>query len=146
MATLIYRGISWHRGIFAKFWVKTVMHFFHCVCISKGFYTIFLLYVYILRVFTYRYVYTHINHASIPWYSSPLSWSPLLGPISLTVFHRNSNSMEISFLSHLDSNRVIATKYCTWHDSCAICCDLMAGNGIMARRNFHRIWIAGKKC
>ena len=59
--------------------------------------------------------------------------------------------MEISFHSHLNSNTVIATKFCTWHDSCAvvacakICCDLMASNGITARRNFHRIWIAGKK-
>ena len=58
--------------------------------------------------------------------------------------------MEISFHSHLDSNAVIATKFCTWHDSCAvvactkICCDLMASNGFTARRIFHRIWIAGK--
>ena len=43
--------------------------------------------------------------------------------------------MEISFHYHLDStNTVIATKVCTWHDSCAlvtcatICCDLMASN------------------
>ena len=54
-------------------------------------------------------------------------------------------------ISHLDSNRVIATKFCTWHDSCAvvactkICCDLMASNGIMARRSLYLIWIAGKK-
>ena len=46
---------------------------------------------------------------------------------------------------------LIATIFCTWHDSCVvvacakICCDLMAGNGITARRNFHRIWFAGKK-
>ena len=59
--------------------------------------------------------------------------------------------MEISFHSHLESNRVIATKFCTWHDSCAVvacakmCSDLMASNGITARRSFHRIWIAGKK-
>ena len=59
--------------------------------------------------------------------------------------------MEISFHSHLDCNTVIATKFCTWHDSCAvvacakICCDLMASNGVMARRNFYRISIAGKK-
>ena len=45
-------------------------------------------------------------------------------------------------LTHLDSNTAIATKFCTWHGSCAVvacgkmCCDLMA---------FHRIWIAGKK-
>ena len=74
-----------------------------------------------------------------------------LGPVSLTVFHRNSNSMEISFNSHLHSNTVIATKCCTWHDSCAvvtcakICCNLMASNRITARRSFHRIWIVGKK-
>ena len=59
--------------------------------------------------------------------------------------------MENSFHSHLDSNIGIATKFCTWHDSCAvvacanISCDLMASNGVMARRSFHRIWIAGKK-
>ena len=48
--------------------------------------------------------------------------------------------MEILFHSHLDSNRVIATKVRTWHDSCAVvacvnfCCDLMASNEITARR------------
>ena len=47
--------------------------------------------------------------------------------------------MEISFHSHLDANTVIATKFCTCHDSCAvvtcakICCDLMVSDGIMAR-------------
>ena len=30
--------------------------------------------------------------------------------------------------------------------ACAkICCDLMASNGVIARRSFHRIWIWGKK-
>ena len=35
------------------------------------------------------------------------------------------------------------------HESCAvvacakICCDLTASNGVMARRSFHRVWIAG---
>ena len=72
-------------------------------------------------------------------------------PVSLTVFPSQLNSMEISFRSHLHSKTVIATKICTWHDSCAIVacakffCDLMASNGIMARRSFHRIWIAAKK-
>ena len=72
-------------------------------------------------------------------------------PFHYRFFHRNSNSMEISFHSHLDSKIVIATKFCTWHDSCAvvacakICCDLMASNGIMTSRSFRRIWIAGKK-
>ena len=69
------------------------------------------------------------------------------GPIFL---YRNSNSIEISFRSHLDSNTVIATKFCTWHDSCAvvacakICCDLIASN-VITRWSFHRIWNAGKK-
>ena len=59
--------------------------------------------------------------------------------------------MEISFHTHLNSNTVITTKFCTWHDSCAvvacakICCDLMASNRITARRSLHRICIAGKK-
>ena len=58
--------------------------------------------------------------------------------------------MEISFHSHPETNWMIATIF-TWHDSCAvmacakICRDLMASNGITARRIFHRIWIAGKK-
>ena len=59
--------------------------------------------------------------------------------------------MEISFHSHLHSNTVIATKFCTWHDSCPVvacaklCCNLMASNGITARQRFHWIWIADKK-
>ena len=59
--------------------------------------------------------------------------------------------MEISFHSHIDANTVIATKFCTWHDSCAvvacakICCDPMASNRITTRRSFNRVWIAGKK-
>ena len=50
--------------------------------------------------------------------------------------------MEISFHSRLDSNTVIATQFCTWHDSCAagpcakLCCDLMPGTGITARQYF----------
>ena len=75
------------------------------------------------------------------------SWAPF----HERLFHRNSNSMEISLHSHLNSNPVIATNFCTWRDICAAvacaknCCDLIASNGITARRNFHRIWIAGKK-
>ena len=55
------------------------------------------------------------------------------------------------FHSHLDFNTVIATNFCTWHDSCAVvayakfCCELMTNNIITARRRFHRIWIAGNK-
>ena len=59
--------------------------------------------------------------------------------------------MEILFHSHLAFNKAIATKFCTWHDSCAVvacakvCCDLMANNRIEARRSFSRNWIAGNK-
>ena len=35
------------------------------------------------------------------------------------------------------------TAVLSWHAK--MCCDLMASNGITARRSFHRIWIAGKK-
>ena len=52
-------------------------------------------------------------------------------PLHERVFHRNSNSMENSFHSHLDSDTVIATKFCTWHDSCAVvslCCGGMCKN------------------
>ena len=72
-------------------------------------------------------------------------------PVSLTVFPSQFKFDGNLFHSHIDSNTVIATKFCTWHDSCAVvacatlCCDLMASNGVMARRSFHRIWIAGKK-
>ena len=82
---------------------------------------------------------------------NPLKNLSIWAPFHKRLFHRNSNSTEISFHSHLDSNSVIATKFCTWHDSCAVvafakmCCDLMASNGITARRRFHRILFAGKK-
>ena len=72
------------------------------------------------------------------------------GPVSLTVipsqFKFDGNFVSLS----CRSNTMIATKFCTWHDSwavvaCAkICCALMASNGVMARRSFPRIWIAGK--
>ena len=73
-------------------------------------------------------------------------------PVLLKVFPSKFKSMEILCFSHLDSNRIIATKFCACHDSCAvvacakICRNLMAGNGITARQNFHRIWIEGKNC
>ena len=57
----------------------------------------------------------------------------------------------MSFHSHLDSDTVFPTKFCTWHDSCAVvacaklCCDPIASIWITAIRSLHRIWIAGKK-
>ena len=90
-------------------------------------------------------------HHDVLW-EAQCTQSQSPGPRFTNVFfHRNSNLMEISFHSQLNSNTVIATKFCTWHDSCAvvpcakICYDLMASNGIMARPRFHWIKIAGKK-
>ena len=66
-------------------------------------------------------------------------------------FQRNWNSMQISFCCHLDFHKVIATKFCTWHNSCTIlacakmCFHLMASNRITARWIFHWIRILRKK-
>ena len=43
-----------------------------------------------------------------------------LQPITLTIFHHNSNSTKISFGCHSNSYQVIITKFCTCHDSCAV--------------------------
>ena len=59
--------------------------------------------------------------------------------------------MEISFSSHPNTNKGIATKFGTWHDSwavvaCAKCCvDIITSNWIRAKWNFHRIWIVMEK-
>ena len=79
-----------------------------------------------------------------------LKWISHIRKKTLRFSHCNSNLIELSFWSHLNSNKVIPTKFCTWHDSCAvvacakICCDLMASYWIKARWIFHRIWIASK--
>ena len=65
----------------------------------------------------------------------------------LTIFHHNSNVMEISFCSRPKPNEVIATRFCTWRDSCAVvacakfCCDMIISNWITAKCICHRIWI-----
>ena len=72
-----------------------------------------------------------------------------LGPISLMLSHRNSNLMEILFWSHLDSNVVIATKFCSWHDSCTVMatfrCSLMANDWITAGQSFQWIQFARRQ-
>ena len=61
------------------------------------------------------------------------------GSFSLMVY-RYSNPMEILFCLHLYSKNVIATKFCTCHDSCAVvacakfCSDWMAKN--FSKANF----------
>ena len=47
-------------------------------------------------------------------------WNGAQRPITLRISHYNPNVMEISFCSHPTSNGVIATQFCTWHDSCAV--------------------------
>ena len=42
------------------------------------------------------------------------------GTHSTNYFPSQSNSLKISFSCHPNSNNVIATKFCTWHDSCAV--------------------------
>ena len=74
------------------------------------------------------------------------------GPVSLTVFP-SQFKFDGNFVSlsprFQHSGRY--TKFCTWHDTCAVLAcakffyHLMASNGVMARRSFHRIWMAGKK-
>ena len=55
-----------------------------------------------------------------------------------------------SFRFRFNSNEEIATKFCKWHDNCAvvayakICCDLRDNSLSSARWNFHQIWKAGK--
>ena len=72
--------------------------------------------------------------------------NPKSGP---RFFHRYSNLM--TNFTHLYCNALTASKFCTWHNSCAIvacakiCCDLMARNGITTRLISHLIWIAAKK-
>ena len=42
------------------------------------------------------------------------------GPFDLQFFHHNSNVMAISFCSHPNTNKLIATIFGTWHDSRAV--------------------------
>ena len=44
----------------------------------------------------------------------------ILGPVSLTIFARNSNSMEISPCCNSVAGHQIATNFCTCHDSTAV--------------------------
>ena len=68
---------------------------------------------------------THACRVSIRAHETYIVINLVLGPVSLLrFFHRNSNTGEILFHSHLDSNTMIATKFCTWHDSsaCRVMC------------------------
>ena len=59
--------------------------------------------------------------------------------------------MDISFCSHPSTNKMIAPKFGTWHDSWAVvacakfCCNMITSNWIRAKWIFHRIWIVMEK-
>ena len=77
-----------------------------------------------------------LGHVSLPERNGGQSLGDQ-GPISLTVFHSNSNSMEILFNSYHDCLPVIATKFCTRHDSCRdMCKNLLRSDG--QQRNHSR--------
>ena len=74
------------------------------------------------------------------------------GPFCKYFIYHNSDMMESPFWSHLFSNILVATKFCTWHDSCAvvacakICCDLVAINWITYNKvKLRQIWIVSKE-
>ena len=73
------------------------------------------------------------------------------GPFHERFFHRNSNSMAISFSSHPSCSAVIAMKFCTCHDSCVVvacakcCCSMIPYNGVTLKPIFHLIWITMEK-
>ena len=62
----------------------------------------------------------------------------------------NSNLIEILFCSCVNSIKMITTKFCTWHDSCAvmtcaeICSDLWTSDQIKTQQIFHWICIANE--
>ena len=59
--------------------------------------------------------------------------------------------LEISLWSHPCCSEVIAMKFCTWHNSCAVmacakfCSDMISYNGGTLKPIFHRIWITIEK-
>ena len=73
------------------------------------------------------------------------------GPVSLTIFDRNSNSMETSPCCNSAPGRQIATTFCTCRYSTAVvpCTKFCSGHCIRikgrVKRNVHRIWIAREK-
>ena len=75
----------------------------------------------------------------------------VLGSILLTIFHHHSNTTKNLFCCYQNSIDVIATKFCTCHDSCAvvtcakICGNLIPSNWITSIWIFHKIWIVIKK-
>ena len=98
-----------------------------------------------------RSVKLNVYEIILPLQAGETPWIPdfaIQGHISQTIFSKhNSNSMKISFYAHPLCNAVIAMKFCTWHDSCAIvacakfCNDTKPIYGVTLKPNCPRIWI-----
>ena len=63
----------------------------------------------------------------------------------------SSTSMQNSFHYYPCPNEVLATKFCTWHDSCVVvacakyCNDQMYRNGTTTKQIVYQIWIMKQK-
>ena len=72
------------------------------------------------------------------------SKTQIQGPVSLTFFARNSNSMETLPCHNAVAGHQIATNFCTCHDSTAVvpcakfCSDHCIRIEVRVKRNFHR--------
>ena len=53
-------------------------------------------------------------------FQSNLNSAKARGPFRKQFFQQHSNAMEISFYSNRNSNKVITTKLCTWHNHCTV--------------------------
>ena len=61
------------------------------------------------------------------------AWHPFHEQFYEQFFHRNSNLMDDSFCSHPSCSKMVAMKFCTWHDSlpCAkFCSNMIPYNGV----------------
>ena len=91
---------------------------------------------------------SEIAYTFMPHAKSIRSYFADLGPVSLTVFSRNYNSMETSPCHNSIAGHQIATNFCTCHDSTAVVpCTKFCSNHcirieVRVKRNFHRVWIA----
>ena len=74
-----------------------------------------------------------------------------LRTIALKILRHNSNSIIISLYSDPNLQKMITSRFCTWHDSNAVvactktCSDLSTRNKVSAKRSFHEIWIVLEK-
>ena len=75
------------------------------------------------------------------------------GPFNWQFLDHKSNAIKFVFYCHPKSNKVIAIKVCTHHNSCAVmtcakvCGDMMTRNGMTEKTptNFPLIWIVMEK-